>query len=81
MVPHRLPWYRYNYSLTVLPQYLELVILNLPGVLWRLSFGPVTPALGSSSVACLERLRCLQFAVCNISTPLSLLSDTNMGLP
>jgi len=34
---------RYNYSLTVLPQYLELVILNLPGVLWRLSFGPSHP--------------------------------------
>lgn len=41
--PHSLPWYRYNYSLTVLPQYLELVILNLPGVLWRLSFGPSHP--------------------------------------
>ena len=31
---------RYSYPLTVLPQFLEILLLNLPGVLWRLSFGP-----------------------------------------
>lgn len=31
---------RYRYPLTTLPQFLEILLLNLPGVLWRLSFGP-----------------------------------------
>ena len=31
---------RYTYPLSILPQFLEILVLNLPGVLWRLSFGP-----------------------------------------